>query len=54
MADERFDYGEDRYCAFGVIDDRLHVLTFTVRDGAERAISLRKANKKEVRRHAED
>lgn len=51
LTDDRRDYGEVRYCAFGPIDGRLHVLTFTVRDGQIRAISLRKANQREVKRH---
>jgi uncharacterized DUF497 family protein len=49
--DERFDYGETRYVAFGDIDDALHCLVFTFRGSKVRVISLRKANKKEVRRY---
>jgi uncharacterized DUF497 family protein len=51
--DERFDYGETRYIAFGDIDDALHCLVFTFRGSKVRAISLRKANKKEIRRHGQ-
>lgn len=50
--DDRADYGEDRFVAVGQLDGRLHVLIFTLRDEAVRAISLRKANKREVKRHA--
>jgi len=50
-ADERASYGEDRFIAVGQLRSRLHVLIFTVRDGKIRAISLRKANKREVKRH---
>jgi uncharacterized protein len=49
--DERFDYGETRYIAFGDIDNALHCLVFTFRGSKVRAISLRRANKKEVRRY---
>jgi uncharacterized DUF497 family protein len=49
--DKRFDYGETRYIAFGDIDDALHCLVFTFRGSKVRAISLRKANKKEIRRY---
>jgi uncharacterized DUF497 family protein len=49
--DDRADYGEDRFIAVGQLGGRLHVLIFTVRDGRIRAISLRKANTREVRRH---
>jgi uncharacterized DUF497 family protein len=49
--DDRFDYGETRYIAFGEIEDGLHCLVFTFRGSRVRAISLRKANKREIRRH---
>lgn len=50
--DDRRDYGETRYRAFGVIDGRLHVLIFTARGALTRVISLRRANMKEVENHA--
>lgn len=40
---------EDRWVAIGLIDVVLHVLVFTERDGRIRPISLRKAEKSEVR-----
>lgn len=49
--DDRRDYGEPRWRAYGMIDGRLHMLAFTVRDGVLRAISLRRANAKETRRY---
>jgi uncharacterized protein len=51
VADERRDWGEPRFRAFGPIGGRLHVLAFTMRGGALRAISLRKANAREKRRY---
>lgn len=51
--DDRFDYGEPRWIAYGELDGRLHVLAFTVRDARVRAISLRKANDRE-RRHVRE
>ena len=45
--DDRFDYGEPRFIAFGLIADRLHVLVYTMRGETVRIISLRKANEKE-------
>ena len=51
--DDRFDYGETRYCALGYIGDRIFHLTFTYREDTVRVISLRKANNREVRRYAE-
>ena len=51
IPDMRLDYGEPRFRAFGLIDDRLHALVFTPRQGAIRVISLRKANRREVLRY---
>lgn len=50
-ADERKDYGEVRYVALGLLDDRLHVLCFTETQEGIRVISLRKANAREVGRY---
>ena len=51
VEDTRRDYGERRVKAFGSIGGRLHVCIYTVRgDGVRRIVSLRKANRKEVRR----
>lgn len=49
--DTRYDYGEDRYVTFGYVGDRLHVAVWTERDGAIRAISVRKANSREQARY---
>lgn len=49
--DDRFDYGETRFVAIGLIDTRLYVMVFT--EGSDedivRVISLRPAQKHEVR-----
>lgn len=49
--DDRFDYGEVRFVALGLIGNRLNVLVFTEgsHDDAIRVISLRPAEKHEVR-----
>lgn len=47
--DLRRNYGEDRYQAYGMIGSRLYFLAFSLRNGAVRVISLRKANAREVR-----
>jgi uncharacterized protein len=52
--DARFDYGERRYRAFGLIGSRVYVLIYTPREGRLHAISLRKANKREVRRYEDE
>jgi uncharacterized DUF497 family protein len=51
--DDRKDYGEIRYLAFGLIDERLHALVFTARGEQTRVISLRRANDRERRDYAE-
>jgi uncharacterized DUF497 family protein len=51
--DNRFDYGEVRDVAFGLINDRLFVCVYADRDAERRIISLRKANKREVKRYGE-
>lgn len=49
VADNRFE--EPRYRAYGLIDGVAHCLAYTVREGAVRAISLRRAHKKEIKRY---
>lgn len=50
-ADDRADYGEVREVGYAVIGKRLHVVVFVQRDDTMRIISLRKANKRELRRY---
>ena len=45
--DERFEYGERRMVARGLIAGRLFVCVFVDRGGVRRIISLRKANRRE-------
>jgi uncharacterized protein len=52
-ADERREYGEDRYQALGLIDGRLHALVFTPRGSSIHVISLRKANRREQQGYEE-
>lgn len=49
--DDRFDYGELRFVAIGLIDGQLHVMVFTEGsdDDTVRVISLRRAEKHETR-----
>jgi uncharacterized DUF497 family protein len=53
MTDSRFEYGEVRQVAFGLIGDRLFVCVYADRDAERRVISLRKANKREVKRYGD-
>ncbi len=54
MADDRFEYGEVREVAFGLINDRLFVCVYADREAERRVISLRKANRREVKRYDEN
>jgi uncharacterized protein len=51
IVDDRLEYGEIRYRAFGTIDGVLHFLAFTYRNRELRPISLRQANRREAKRH---
>jgi uncharacterized protein len=51
IEDRRVDYGETRFIAYGLIDDRLHVPWFTMRGPVLRAIGLRKANRRERQKY---
>jgi uncharacterized DUF497 family protein len=50
--DTRADYGEDRYITFGALDGRMVVMVWTPRGNARRVISMRKANDREIKKHA--
>jgi uncharacterized protein len=52
VPDDRFDYGESRYRAYGYIDGAAYCLVFTIRNERYRPISLRRAHAKEMRRNA--
>jgi len=54
MTDDRFDYGEVREVAVGLINDRLFVCVYADRDAERRVISLRRANKREVKLYGEN
>ena len=51
VQDLRKNYGERRFQALGLIGNRLHVMVFTPRANKAHVISLRKANKREVKRY---
>ena len=51
FVDDRYDYGEVRYRAYGFIDGVAYSLAFTTRNGLVRPISLRRAHTKEMRRY---
>jgi len=49
IEDDRYDYGERRFNAFGLVDRRLLVCTYTMRGDTYRLISVHKASKQERR-----
>lgn len=49
--DDRRNYGETRFRAFGRIDGEGYCLVFVVRSNNVRAISFRRAHEKEMRRY---
>jgi hypothetical protein len=49
--DQRWDYGEERFRALGVIGEKLFVVVFTRRFRVIRIISARRANSREVKRY---
>lgn len=49
--DDRQDYGESRFNTFGSLEGRLVAVTWTIRDGTRRIISMRKANDREQARY---
>jgi uncharacterized DUF497 family protein len=51
VEDLRKDYCERRFQALGLIENRLHMMVFTQRANKAHVISLRKANKREVKRY---
>jgi uncharacterized DUF497 family protein len=49
VEDRRHSYPERRFVATGYIAERLHVMCFTPATDGIRVISLRKANKREIK-----
>ena len=47
VEDDRRDYGEDRFITIGFLDGAMVILVWTLRGGAHRIISMRKANERE-------
>jgi uncharacterized DUF497 family protein len=49
FVDDRYDYGEVRYRAYGYIDGVAYCLAFTSRNGKVHPISLRRVHTKEMK-----
>ncbi|MBI2585907.1 MAG: BrnT family toxin [Rhodospirillales bacterium] len=48
IEDLRADYGERRFIAYGLIEERLFACVYVWRGGRRRIVSLRKANRRET------
>jgi len=48
IEDLRADYGERRFIAYGLIEERLFACVYVWRGGRRRVVSLRKANRRET------
>jgi uncharacterized DUF497 family protein len=52
--DDRKRYSEPRFVATGLIEQRMYVMVFCLREVSVRLISLRKANDREVKRYVDN
>lgn len=48
LADDRKDYGEERYLTFGMLDGRHVSIVWTPRDNGRRIISMRHVHEEEI------
>jgi uncharacterized DUF497 family protein len=51
LPDTRFDYGEDRWLGFGLLNTKVVVVVFVERENVIRIISMRKALHHECHRY---
>ena len=54
VKDDRQDWGERRFKAFGMLDGRLHIAVFTPRNDTLRIISFRRASRQEERVYGQE
>lgn len=53
-ADDRVDYGEERFIALGLYRGRVHIVIYTEYGPIRRIISIRKATRQETRTYEEE
>ena len=51
--DNKTDYGESRFCAYGLVEDLRLCICFTMREKIIRLITIFKLNKKDWEKHYE-
>ncbi|MDP9014004.1 MAG: BrnT family toxin [Pseudomonadota bacterium] len=49
-SDDRHDYSEERFVSAGRLEGRIVIIVWTPRGRARRVISMRKANKREIKK----
>ena len=47
LSDERFEYGEERFQTYGLLNDRMVMVVWTAREDARHVMSMRKCNERE-------
>ncbi len=52
--DDRNEYNEKRFIAYGMLDKRLHFICFTETKDGIRVISFQKTNSREVKRYEQE
>jgi uncharacterized protein len=52
VADDRAEYGEERFQTYGLLGDRLVIVVWTPRGQARHIISMRKCNERERKKYA--
>jgi hypothetical protein len=51
IKDDRYDYGEERFVTFGILEGRVVVVVHTENEDSIRIISIRKATKYEEKKY---
>ena len=51
ILDDRYDYGEERFVTFGILEGRVVVVVHTENEDSIRIISIRKATKYEEKKY---
>lgn len=53
IRDERFEYGEERFQTYGLLNDRMVMVVWTARGDARHVMSMRKCNEREQAKFGE-
>ena len=53
LTDSRFEYGEERFQTYGLLNDRMVMVVWTARGDARHVMSMRKCNEREQAKFGE-